>query len=197
MSIIPFKNCFTVDVTKDIVALHETGHVITMYVLGMMDQFSHVTKKAGNGTLGLTDVTPEYKATLAQFSNEITQAAANLHTGKDFAKTIQLSRLDAAKHYLPNLCRLFGGGSICRYYHVPNEEMCAIDYREIDTLLAGLGLPSTRETVLPLVDQYLNAVFASFDLLTKAIYQNLVENEALNKEQVMQIIKEWEAYQLL
>ena len=194
---IPFKDCFTADVTKDIVALHETGHVIAMYALGMMDHFSYVTKQAGDGTLGLTDVTPEYKATLAQFSNDIIQAVASQHTGKDCANIIQLSRLDAAKHYLPNLFRLFGGGSICRYYHIPDEAMCAIDYREIDTMLAGLGLPGTRETILPLVDQYLNAVFASFDLLTKAIYQNLVHYKTLDKEQVMQIIQEWEAYRLL
>jgi hypothetical protein len=84
---IPFKDCFTADVTKDIVALHETGHVIAMYALGMMDHFSYVTKQAGDGTLGLTDVTPEYKTTLAQFSNDIIQAVANQHTGKDCSMT--------------------------------------------------------------------------------------------------------------
>ena len=51
--------------------------------------------------------------------------------------------------------------------------------------------------ILPLVDQYLNPIFASFDLLTKAVYTNLVEFGTLHKEQIMQIIKEWEEYKLL
>lgn len=51
--LIPFKDCFTVDVTNDIIALHETGHVIVMYALGMIDRLTYVTKKAGSGTLGL------------------------------------------------------------------------------------------------------------------------------------------------
>lgn len=38
IQLIPFKDCFTVDVTSNITALHETGHVITMYALGMMDR---------------------------------------------------------------------------------------------------------------------------------------------------------------
>lgn len=33
--------------------------------------------------------------------------------------------------------------------------------------------------------------------LTKAVYTNLVEFGTLHKEQVMQIIKEWEKYKLL
>ena len=60
--LISLKECRDVDIKKDIVALHETGHVITMYALGMMDHFEYVTKKAGNGTLGLTEVTDEHKA---------------------------------------------------------------------------------------------------------------------------------------
>ena len=44
--LIPFLDCFTADLTNDIIALHETGHVITMYALGMMDHFKYVTIKA-------------------------------------------------------------------------------------------------------------------------------------------------------
>ena len=195
--LIPFTDCFTVDLTEDIVALHETGHVVTMYALGMMDYFSYVTKRAGSGTQGLTEVTDEFKAMLAKLGNDIIQAPLSMHYGKDITHTIQLSRLESSKMYLPNICRLFGGGAICRFYHVPNEEMCRIDYTLIDTILAGLGVIGARETLIPLVDKYLNAVFASFDLLTKAIYKNLVEFGTLDKEQVMHIIKEWEEYKLL
>ena len=69
--LIPFKDCFTVDVTNDIIALHETGHVIVMYALGMIDYLAYVTKKAGSGTLGLTETTDEYKAILAQLANDL------------------------------------------------------------------------------------------------------------------------------
>ena len=75
--------------------------------------------------------------------------------------------------------------------------MCKIDHALIDTLLVGLGLTAKSNDILPLVDQYLNSIFASFDLLTKAIYTNLVAFDTLNKEQVMQIIKEWEEYKVL
>ena len=135
--LIPFMDCFTVDLTNNIIALHETGHVITMYALGMMDRFEYVTIKAGNGT------------------------------------------------------------AICRFYHIPDENLCKIDYALIDTLLAGLGLMVKSSDIQPLVDQYLNPIFASFDLLTKAVYTNLVEFGTLHKEQIMQIIKEWEEYKLL
>ena len=46
--------CLTVNLTDknsvDMVALHETGHVITMYALGMMNYLAYVTKKAGAAT---------------------------------------------------------------------------------------------------------------------------------------------------
>ena len=195
--LIPFGGCFTADLTNNIIALHETGHVITMYALGMMEYFEYVTIKAGNGTLGLTEVTDEYKSIMAKHGQDITQASIDLHFGKDIARTMQLSKLKSAKLYLPNICRLFGGGAICRFYHVPDENLCKIDYSLIDTLLAGLGLVAKSNDVLSLVDHYLNPIFASFDLLTKAIYTNLVEFGTLDKEQVMQIIKEWEDYKLL
>ena len=195
--LISLKECRDVDIKKDIVALHETGHVITMYALGMMDYFLYVTKKPCNGTLGLTEVTDEYKAIMAKHSNDIIQASLNMHFGKDITHTLQLSKLESAKLYFPNICRLFGGGAICRYYQVPNEDLCKIDYNLIDTILPGLGLTVKSEALLPLVDQYLNSIFESFEDLTKAIYANLVEFCTLNKEQVMQIIKEWEEYEAL
>ena len=72
--------------------------------------------------------------------------------------------------------------------------MCAIDYSLVDTLMMGLGLNGKREEILPLVDMYLKLAFTSFDLLSKAIYKNLKQKETLNKEQVMQIIEEWENF---
>jgi hypothetical protein len=74
--------------------------------------------------------------------------------------------------------------------------MCQIDYDFIDKLLIGLGIPGTREAMRILVDMYLNSVFASFDLLTKAIYKNLKQKGTLNKNQVMQIIAEWEEFKM-
>ena len=198
--LIPLRECLTVNLfdknSVDLVALHETGHVITMYALGMMDKFSYVTKKAGSETLGLTEVTDEFKAALQQLGNDIIQSTGNLSTGKGITQSLRWSRLEAARMYFPNICRLFGGGAICRYYHVPDEEMCSIDYNLIDTILMAFNLNDERETLLPLVDKYLNAIFASFELLTKTIYKNLVENETLQKDDVMQIIKDWEDFKL-
>ena len=195
--LIPFLDCFTADLTNDIIALHETGHVITMYALGMMDHFKYVTIKADNGTLGLTEVTDEYKALMAKHSQDITEASLNMHSGKDITHTMQLSKPESAKLYFPNICRLFGGGAICRFYNVADEDMRKIDYALIDTLLAGLGLTVKSNDILQLVDQFLSSIFASFILLTKAIYTNLVKFGTLDKEQVMQIIKEWEEYKVL
>ena len=197
---IPLSECLTVNLfdknSVDIVALHETGHVITMYALGMMDKFSYVTKKAGTETLGLTEITDEHKAALKELGNNIIQSTGNLSTGKGISQSLRWSRLEAARMYFPNICRLFGGGAICRYYHVSDENMCSIDYNLIDTILMAFNLADERETLLPLIDKYLNAIFASFDLLTKAIYKNLVKNETLQKDDVMQIIKDWEEYKL-
>jgi hypothetical protein len=193
--------CLTVNLTDkntvDMVALHETGHVITMYALGMMNYLAYVTKKAGAGMLGCTEMTDEYKSILSNHANTVAQAALDFHLGKDITRITQLSRTESAKLYLPNICRLFGGGSICRYYHLPDEKMCSIDYSLVDTILAGLGLVGAREILMPLVDQYLTTVFASLDLLTKTIYKNLVEHVTLDQEQVMQIIHDWEAYKVI
>jgi hypothetical protein len=195
--LIPVKDCLLANVSEDIVALHETGHVMVMYALNMMDHFLYVTKKAGSGTLGLTEMSDDYKATLIQCGNDITQLAANLHTGADFTRLIRLTRCKSAQLYFANICRLFGGGAICRYYHVPDEAMCSIDYNLIDTILIQFNLMGEREQILKLVDKYLNSVFATLDLLSKAIYMNLVKHETLTKEQVMQIIEDWEQYTLL
>ena len=193
--------CLTVNLTDkntvDMVALHETGHVITMYALGMMNYLAYVTKKAGAGMLGCTEMTDEYKSILSNHANTVAQVALDFHLGKDITRITQLSRTESAKLYLPNICRLFGGGSICRYYHLPDEKMCSIDYSLIDTILSGLGLVGAREILMPLVDQFLNTVFASLDLLTKTIYKNLVEHVTLDQEQVMQIIHDWEAYKVI
>ena len=199
--LIPLAECMTINLfdknSVDLVALHETGHVITMYALGMMDYFSYVTIKSGSETKGLTELTNEYKAVLTKVGNDIMLSAGNLSTGKAITQSLKLSRLESAKAFFPNICRLFGGGAICRYYHVPDENMCSIDYQLIDTILFQFNWAGEREALLRMVDKYLNAVFASFDLLTKTIYKNLVENKTLNKEQVMQLIKEWEDFKLL
>ena len=97
INLIPLSECLTVNFfdknSVDLVALHETGHVITMYALDMMDHFSYVTKKAGSGTLGLTEMTDEYKASLLKLGNNIVQSVGNLSTGKGIAHSFKLSRL--------------------------------------------------------------------------------------------------------
>jgi len=189
--------CLTADITKDRVALHETGHVIAMYAVGLIDHLAFVTKKAEDGTLGLTEVTEEYKTRMKKLGDEIIQAAGNMHYGKDYTRIIQLSRLDASQLYFPNICKLFGGGAISRFYNLPDENMCSIDYTLIDAILNQFNWLGKREVIMPLVDQYLSSAFASFGPLINAIYVNLVEQETLTREQVLQIIKDWEEYQLL
>ena len=98
--------CLTADITKDRVALHETGHVIAMYAVGMIEHLAYVTKKDGDGTLGLTEVSEEYKARMKKLGDEIIQAAGNLHYGKDSTRIIQLSRQEASQLYFPNICKL-------------------------------------------------------------------------------------------
>lgn len=200
-SLIPFSGCLTINLFDqkhiDIVALHETGHVITMYALDMMDHFSYVTKKTGPRSLGITEMTDDYKAVLKQLGNNIIQSACNFSTGKAISQSLRISRLEAVKLYFPYICKLFGGGAICRYYKVPDENLCRIDYNLIDSLLNQFNLTGTRDLLLPLIDKYLNSIFVSLDLLTKAIYINLVKNETLQKDDVMQIIKEWEEYKLI
>lgn len=188
--------CLTADITKDRVALHETGHVIAMYAVGMIEHLAYVTKKDGDSTLGLTEVTEEYKACMKKLGDEIIQAAGNLHYGKDSTRIIQLSRQKASQLYFPNICKLFGGGAICRFYNLTDENMCSIDYTLIDAILNQFNWLGKREMIMPLVDKYLSSVFASFGPLINSIYVNLVEQETLTREQVMQIIKDWEEYQL-
>lgn len=206
--LIPLVQCLMVDLKDhnnvNKVALHETGHVIVMYAFNMIRFLKSVSikpTKVYNEVLrrdvtvdGLTDITDEYKAIMVELKNDILQAPINMHYGKDITNTIQLSKLESAKLYLPEICRLFGGGAICHYYNNPDDGRCVVDHNDIDTKLAGLGLIGVRDTLLPLVYQYLNMVFASLDLLIKAIYYNLVTYGSLNKDQVMQLIEEWEEY---
>ena len=207
MKLIPFTQCLDVnlyDKSKvNIIALHETGHLITMYAMDMMNYFLSITIQAGDHTNevtgapdkvgGCTYVTQDLMDRMLKFSKEL---AIIPDSGAALTKTVRKTRLEGAVLYLPNICRLFGGGAICRHYGMPDEGLCEIDYNHIDLLLRGLGLPNQRETIRPLVDMYLSTVFLSFDLLAKAIYKNLVANGTLNKEEVMQIIAEWEDYKL-
>ena len=207
MKLIPFTQCLDVnlyDKSKvNIIALHETGHLITMYAMDMMNYFSSITIQAGDHTNevtgapdkvgGCTYVTQDLMDRMLKFSKEL---AIIPDSGAALTKTVRKTRIEGAALYLPNICRLFGGGAICRHYGMPDEGLCEIDYNHIDLLLSGLGLPNQRETIRPLVDMYLSTVFLSFDLLAKAIYKNLVANGTLNKEEVMQIIAEWEDYKL-
>ena len=207
MKLIPFTQCLDVNLydksNVNIIALHETGHLITMYAMDMMNYFLSITIQAGDHTNevtgapdkvgGCTYVTQDLMDRMLKFSKEL---AIIPDSGAALTKTVRKTRLEGAVLYLPNICRLFGGGAICRHYGMPDEGLCEIDYNHIDLLLSGLGLPNQRETIRPLVDMYLSTVFLSFDLLAKAIYKNLVDNGTLNKEEVMQIIAEWEDYKL-
>lgn len=207
MKLIPLLHCLDVNLMDkskvNIIALHETGHLIAMYAMDMMNYFSSITIKAGAHTnevtgapdqvIGCTNVTHELMEKMTQFSQEL---AVIPHSGLDIAKLIRCAKIKGAELYLPNICRLFGGGAICRHYGIPDEGLCKIDYSHIDLLLSGLGLANQREIVCQLVDMYFNTIFVSFDMLTKAIYKNLVANGTLDKEQVMQIIAEWEAFKM-
>ena len=208
-TLIPLVQCLDVDLKDkssiDVTVLHETGHLIVMYALGLMDNFSSISVKSSEhknevtGTIdsvnGLTDATPDYKVKMQQFAAEIKQVGIP-KSGAETTGLIKKIKVNGAALYLPNICKLFGGGAICRFYEVPDEDMCIIDYNHIDLLLSGLGIPGTREAMRILVDMYLNYVFTSFDYLTKAIYINLKQKGSLDKEQVMQIIGEWENYDL-
>lgn len=204
--LIPFGQCQDIDFSKcnsiDVTVLHETGHLIVMYALDMMDYFESITSNAGshinevNGNVdrtdGLTDVTPAYNEKMQQYTNELLQMAGNQTSGAATTEFIRKIKVQGVALCLPNICRLFGGGAICRYYGIPDENMCKIDYDLIDTILFGLGIPGTREKMRILVDMYLKYVFESFDHLTKAIYKNLKLKGTLDRSQVMQIIAEWE-----
>ena len=209
-TLIPLAECL--DELRDkssinITALHETGHVIVMYAMDMMDFFSYVTIKGGarqnevNGGTdyfdGLTMMTNDYHDKLQLFENNLHKMANNIYSGKDKINYIRNSKMELARLYLPNVCRLFGGGAICRYYEVPNEAMCSKDHYLIDVICNeedGLGLPGKVEYLRPIVDIYLTPIFKTLEPLTKAIYKNLIKKETLNKEQVMQIIEEWENF---
>ena len=208
---IPLSKCQNVNLsdkaTVNITALHETGHLIVMYAMDMLEYFDYITIQAGDRTIemnrgaqytrGLTAVTDQLYLKLKNYDDEKAEIDKNQNTGRGKTEYYRKFKLEGAALCLPQLCRLFGGGAICRYYGVPDEIMCSIDYENIDKVLdEDFELPGTREAFRILVDMYLKSVFESFDKLTKAIYKNLIENKTLNREQVMQIIAEWEDLQI-
>ena len=207
-TLIPLSKCLDVNLrdkeSVDITALHETGHLIVMYALDMMESFLSISIKGETlidnitgkekYTNGLTKMSQDYVNLFLNHSQILLKTGTNVKTGREMSKYIHLEKVEGAKLFLPVICKQFGGGAICRYYGLPDEEMCKYDYDDIDKMLPGLGLPGTREAMRILVDMYLKSVFESFDLLTKAIYKNLKKMETLNKEQVMQIIEEWEIF---
>ena len=187
----------------DVTALHETGHLMAMYVMDQMDYFDYISiipcehKNEVTGKIeiikAITAVAPEFVKKMEQHAEELRQAGTP-KSGAAITGLMKKMKVEGAALYLPNICRLFGGGAICRFYEVPDEDMCIIDYNHIDLLLSGLGIPGTREAMRILVDMYLKDAFTSFDLLTKAIYKNLKAKGRLDKTQVMQIITEWEEF---
>ena len=110
-TIIPLSKCSDVNLknlsnNRDITALHETGHFIVMYALDMMDYFSfitiesgtHVNEVSGNvdSVQGLTDVTLEYKALLAQHGAEFQQPLSK-------TQLVRKIKAKGAILYLPTL----------------------------------------------------------------------------------------------
>ena len=198
MKQIKLKDCLLVDFRnlkdeKCIIALHETGHFIVMYALGLMDLFKSIDILERNGVRGLTDMQPAFQKETAAYATRLANLAGKMfpfdwRATNDFVKA---QYVEGPSLYLPQLCRLFAGGAICRYYGIDREDLCSIDLAYIKQILTQFGMVEQVENLQTLVDAFLKNIFVYYDLLIKAIYTNLLANEELKADEVKMIIEDW------
>ena len=198
MKQIKLQDCLLVDFKnlkdeKCVVALHETGHFIVMYALGLMDLFKSIDIKERNGVLGLTDMQPDFQKETASYAARLAELAGKMfpfdsNVVNDFVKA---QYVEGPALYLSHLCRLYAGGAICRHYGIDREDLCSIDMTYIKQILTQFGMADQVENLQTLVDAFLKNIFVYYDLLIKAIYTNLLTNEELKADEVKMIIEDW------
>ena len=196
---IPITDCLTIDLRnitdeKSIVALHETGHLIVMYALGLMKYFNGIDIIKRDGKLGLTDMTPDFNLETQDYAINLVNFAGNYNeSGDNLNDYINAQYIQGPKFYFPHICRLFAGGSITRHYGILAEERCALDLKQISDILKQYQLENHIKELQNLVDAFLSNIFNFYDSLIKAIYKNLIENVQLSVDDVNHIIEEWKS----
>ncbi|MBO7418700.1 MAG: hypothetical protein J6U14_07180 [Bacteroidaceae bacterium] len=196
-NMVPINECIAINLkgieeSKSIVALHETGHLIVMYAFDLMEYFNGITIISGNGTLGLTDMVPNFANEMDEYANSIDRLEGNLQqSGEELDAFISAQYLQGLKLYLPHICRLFAGGSITRYYEISAEELCQIDRENIIRILRQYQLDNQIEIIQNLIDLLLKNVFLFYDTLIKTIYMNLLKHKTLSVDDINCIISEW------
>ena len=199
MKQIKLQDCLLVDFKnlkdeKCVVALHETGHFIVMYALGLMDLFKSIDILERGGVRGLTDMQPAFHIATAAYASRLAETAGKMLSSPDWKETndyVKAQCVEGPALYLPHICRLFAGGAICRHYGIDREDMCRIDSDYIRKMLIQFQMSDQVENLQTLVDAFLKNIFVYYDSLIKAIYTNLLANEELNADEVKMIIEDW------
>lgn len=198
---IPVNECQAVnlrDITdeRSIVALHETGHLIVMYALGLINSFNGINIIYKDGDYGTTEMSPEFREVTQNYALNYGNLVANYNqSGDSLNAFIDAHYLQGPKLYLPNICRLFAGGSITRYYEIAADYLCKKDEEHIKTILTQYEMAEQINEIKTIVDSFMRKIFFYYETLIKGIYINLLENEELTIEDVNQIIHDWkEAY---
>jgi len=199
MKQIKLQDCSLVDFRslkdqKSITALHETGHFIVMYALGLMDLFKSIDILERGGVRGLTDMQAAFHIATADYASRLAETAGKMLSSPDWKETndyVKAQFVEGPALYLPHICRLFAGGAICRHYGIDREDMCRIDLDYIRKMLIQFQMSDQVENLQTLVDAFLKNIFVCYDSLIKAIYTNLLANEELNADEVKMIIEDW------
>ena len=173
---------------EQVVALHETGHLIAMYALGLFDKFEYITIKPGAGTLGLTELN---KDDLNEFGKAFTdKAARSAASPDDYQAYCKVLFEDGLHCYLPQILRHFAGGSICRHYGVGGDDLCAIDNANIKALLIPYNLGDRFSDLQAVADGFLKVVFERYEKAIKLICFNLLERKTLYKADVEKLLED-------
>ncbi|MBO7561949.1 MAG: hypothetical protein J6T04_03565 [Bacteroidales bacterium] len=186
------KNLRDLKDEKQIVALHETGHLIAMMALGLYDKFEYITIEPANGTSGLTEMTPDAKAAIQKSLNRVAEKAATvsqkaaqmINYSDDYQAFCNLLCAGAPKLFLPHITRLFAGGSICRYYGKQRDDLCLIDNSLIRNILALYNMGDKFSEIQAVADAFLKLVFERYEKVIKLICYNLLERKTLNKQDI-------------
>ena len=186
------KNLSDLKDEKQIVALHETGHLVAMMALGLYDKFEYITIEPANGTSGLTEMTPDAKAAIQKSLNRVAEkattvsqkAAQMISYPDDYQAFCNLLFAGAPKLFLPHITRLFAGGSICRHYGKQRDDLCLIDNSLIRNILALYNMGDKFSEVQAVADAFLKLVFERYEKVTKLICFNLLERKTLHKQDI-------------
>lgn len=180
---------------EEIIALHETGHFIALYAMGLYDEFTVMTITPNNGTYGQTVRTGD---SLNNLSKKLSSISTRLLNDPGLINEFNNIKDSSKDVCLPHVAFFFGGGAIDNYKNRENENRNRIDTNNLSQkVLPAMFILNLNDKCLTELKEmtynYLHKAFDAYKDLISIVSDELLEKKAINKEMMNKTISTWES----